>query len=350
MVILYFVMPNTRLDASPVLAGLLGIDWLGFIFHVAGFVLLCCALIFSGSIWPWSSSSAIVAWVFVGVIYIAYVLQQYFNILVPNRQRIFPGDLYKSRVVALISASTWVAGCTYGTTLYYTPLFFAFTRGFSPIDAAVRLLPYILTFIVFTIISSILLPVIRLYAPFYIFGGALVLIGAALQTTIDPNTSPSAVMGHTALIGSGVGCLWQTGVAVITQAVPPARKLDASALFIMMQLGGTALTLALAGCVFQNVGFNFLKDVLGGSDFNDDDIRQALAGVDSRIWDEADAEVMELAVEAVTKVIARLFYIVLAAGAMAFLCGCLMPWKKLEFGKTQQKGNNTEVEVEHEDR
>lgn len=223
LIILYFVMPDTQLDPTPLLAGLLGIDWLGFVFHVVGFVLLCCALIFSGSIWPWSSSSAIVAWIFVGVIYIAYVLQQYFSILAPNRQRIFPGDLFKYRVVALVCASTWVAGCTYGTTLYYTPLFFAFTRGLSPVGAAVRLLPYIVPFIIFTILASIMLPIIRLYAPFYIFGGALILIGAALQTTIDVETSPSAVMGHVALIGSGVGCLWQTGMTIMAHAVPPSR-------------------------------------------------------------------------------------------------------------------------------
>ncbi|EOO01544.1 putative efflux pump antibiotic resistance protein [Phaeoacremonium minimum UCRPA7] len=113
-----------------------------------------------------------------------------------------------------------------------------------------------------------------------------------------------------------------------------------------MQLGGTALTLALAGCVFQNVGFNLLKDAIGNSGFSDEEIRQALAGVDSRVWDEADADVMTVAVEAVTKVIARLFYIVLAAGAMAFLCGCLMPWRKLDFGKAPVKGSDTEAEPE----
>ncbi|KAF6835329.1 efflux pump antibiotic resistance [Colletotrichum plurivorum] len=320
-------------DSVPVLQGLRVIDWTGVVLHIGGFILLCSALIFSGSTWEWSSHSAIVAWVFVGVIYLAYVLQQKFCLLTNKEHRNVPADLLKKRVVALICAATAAAGSCYGVALYYTPLFFAFTRGLDPVEAAVRLLPFIFTFIFFTVVVAGLIPVVGRYAPFYVAGGALAIIGGAVQAQITASTSESRVMGVSSLVGAGIGCMWQTGVAVITQSVPANRRLDVTALFIMFQLAGVSVTLSLAGCVFQNVGFNRLHGALGGLGYSDHDVREALAGLDSRIFTDANPQVVGLVVREVAEVIANTHYIIVASGAVAFLSGCLMSWEKLDFGR-----------------
>ncbi|KAJ9144540.1 Major facilitator superfamily transporter [Pleurostoma richardsiae] len=321
----------------PVTTALLSIDWLGFLLHSAGFILICSALIYSGPTWAWSSSSSIIAWVFVGVIYAAYALQQGLCLLTTRDRRIFPADLFRRRTVALINVATSMGAAAYGVTLYYTPIFFAFTRGFSPVGAAVRLLPYICTFVAFVVLTAGLVPVVRRAPPFYVAGGALIAVGAGLQTRLEPSTREGAVMGHDALIGAGVGCLWQTGVGVMTPTIPPARRMDAVGLFIVMQLGGVALMLSVAGAVFENVGYTFLRDAIGGFGYSEQDIRQALAGVDSKIWTDGSSEVVMLAVGAVTRVIARLHYLVLAAGLLTVACGCAMSWEKIDFGRPSKK-------------
>ncbi|KAK1999213.1 major facilitator superfamily transporter [Colletotrichum falcatum] len=320
---------------ASVVAGLLAIDWTGVVLHVSGFILLCSALIFSGSTWDWSSHSAIVAWVFVGVIYASYLLQQYFCLFTSKENRNVPADLLKNRTVSLVCLATSAAGSCYGIALYYTPLFLAFTRGLEPIQAAVRLLPFIFTFIVFTIVVAGSIPVVGRYAPFYVAGGALVMIGGGLQSQLTARSSEGRIMGVSTLIGAGTGCMWQTGVAIMTQSVPANRRLDATALFIMVQLGGISTTLALAGCVFQNLGYSRLSASLSGLGYSEYDIREALAGQDSKIWAAADRRVAALAVSEVAGVIANIQFIIVAAGALAFLSGCFMRWEKLDFGRTK---------------
>ncbi|KAF9874574.1 major facilitator superfamily transporter [Colletotrichum karsti] len=333
----FLALPNMHApNAVPMMQGLRAIDWAGVVLHVGGFILLCSALIFSGSTWEWSSHSTIIAWVFVGVIYIVYILQQKFCLLTSKERRNIPADILKNRTVILICVATSAVGGCYGIALYYTPLFFAFTKGFDPVDAAVRLLPFIFTFIFFTIITAGIVPVIGRYAPFYVAGGALTIIGGALQAQITATTSESRVMGVSSLIGAGVGCMWQTGVAILMQSVPANRRLDATAMFIMFQLAGVSITLAMAGCIFQNVGFSKLKESLGGSGFSDHDIREALAGLDSKVWSDTDPRVTQVAVGHVADVIANNQYLIVACGIVAFLSGCFMKWEKLDFGRGKQ--------------
>ncbi|KAK2059680.1 major facilitator superfamily transporter [Colletotrichum caudatum] len=336
VVVAFVAMPPIHLAPNISLVdGLLAIDWTGVVLHMAGFILLCSALIFSGSSWDWSSHSAIVAWVFVGVIYASYFLQQYFCLFTSRKNRNLPADLLKNRTVSMICLGTLAAGSSYGIALYYTPLFFAFTKGLEPVQAAVRLLPFIFTFIVFTIVMAGLIPVIGRYALFYVVGGALAMIGGGLQTQLTAQSSEGRIMGVSTLIGAGTGCMWQTGVAVITQSVPANRRLDATALFILVQLGGVSITIALAGCIFHNVGYNRLHASLSGLGYSADDIREALAGQDSKIWAAADRSVAAMAVSDVASVIADIQYIIVAAGALAFLSGCFMKWEKLDFGRTK---------------
>ncbi|WYZ37090.1 hypothetical protein EsH8_II_000596 [Colletotrichum jinshuiense] len=336
VILLSVALPNIRLaDEAPIIAGLLAIDWTGVVLHIVGFILLCSSLIFSGSTWAWSSNSAIVAWVFVGVIYAVYVLQQYFCLFTNEEHRNIPADLLKSRTIALVGMATCAAGSCYGVALYYTPLFFAFTKGLEPVAAAVRLLPFIFTFIVFTIVTAGLIPVIGRYAPFYVSGGALAIIGAGLQAQLTAQTSEARIMGVSTLMGAGTGCMWQTGVAVMAQSVPANRRFDATALFIMLQLSGISITLSLAGCIFQNLGFNRLQGSLAGLGYSEHDIREALAGLDSKIWADADPRVVAIAVQDVASVIADMHYVVIASGAVSFACGCLMKWEKLTFGKVK---------------
>ncbi|TQN64294.1 Efflux pump DEP3, partial [Colletotrichum shisoi] len=336
--ILNFVaLPSIRLAPGlPIVKGLRAIDWIGVVLHTAGFILLCSALIFSGSTWGWSSYSAITAWVFVGVIYAVYFFQQYFSLFTSKENRSIPADLLKDRTVALVCLGTFAAGSCYGIALYYTPLFLAFTKGLEPIQAAVRLLPFIFTFIVFTIVMAGLIPVVGRYAPFYVIGGVLTMLGAGLQSQLTVESSEGRIMGVSTLIGAGTGCMWQTGVAILTQSVPADRRLDATALFIMVQLGGISITLALAGCIFQNLGYSRLHGPLSALGYSEYDIREALAGLESNIWATADRDVVQFVVGEVAGVIADLQFVIVASGALAFLSGCFMKWQKLDFGRTKE--------------
>ncbi|KAI6514109.1 hypothetical protein MCOR05_011986 [Pyricularia oryzae] len=262
------------------------VDWLGWILHCASFLMLFSSLIFSGSHWPWDSYSAIVAWVFAGLLFSMYAVQQHLCIWTTRKHRIFPVDaLREVRTVLPVGLSTAMAAAAYGITLYYTPLFFSFTRGFEPVEAAVHLLPYIGTFVGMTVLSSALLPRLRLYPVLYVLGGALMIIGGALQTSMTADSPVGLVMGNLALVGAGVGLIFQQGAAVLkTLARSDATKeSDHVVVFLIMQLGGVALFMSVGGCIFQNLGFKYVSDALvdAGVRISDAEVRQALGGLHS---------------------------------------------------------------------
>lgn len=217
--------------------------------------------------------------------------------------------------------------------IQYTPIYFAFTRGTGAVASAVRLLPFTGVFVFMMFLVGGLLPRIRYYMPFYVAGAIFMLVGAGCQQTITPQSSEGYVMGLEALVGAGIGILWQVGVPVSSVVLPPHQRLDAAAVFNVAQLGGVAISLSIAGSIYQNVGFDLVRDAVDGFGYPDSDVRLLLGGVQSSILSAAHPEIVPRAVEAVTDTILRCFYLSVAAGAICFVAACCMKFEALEFKK-----------------
>lgn len=334
------LMPSYSL-APPVSLGqrLRKIDPLGIIGNMAAPVLFAIAMTFSGPIWAWDDARTIVIWVVFGVVFVAWIAQQYFCVFTSPQERAFPMHILPRRDLIPIWIGTGCAGASYAITLYYTPLFFAFVKGSSEMQQTVRLLPFILVFIVIVLTTGATLPAIGRYQIIYIVGGIFTLAGAAsMAALMDDDTAESLVMGLEAVIAIGLGMHWQHGASICNVInKEPKSKVDSIVLITMAQMGGIAVALAMGGAIYQNVGFNLLSDALAGQDYSDHDIREALAGVSSRVWNSRDPVVLARGVEAVAKVIAREFWIVAAGGALCLVCGLLMKREKLDFGKPKKE-------------
>lgn len=279
-----------------------------------------------------------------GCLFVLYLRQQIYAYFTTTVKRAIAVDLLRIGAVSPTALGTLAAGFPYMVTLYYIPLFLAFTKGDSSLQSAVSLLPFISAFIIFAILAGGLLPRIRRYALFYMFGGVCITVGGAVLTTIDENTSIATIRGLTSLIGAGTGCIFMTGASVMTAAVPEQRRMDVTALFILSQLSGISVSIALTSAIYQNVGFSTLKAVVAGAGIasSDQQLRQILAGLDSDLLLLAGPEYVAKAIRAITAVIARLFYLNVGSGVLAFCAGFLMDWQPLEFGSTA-KGDATEV-------
>ncbi|QYS97939.1 Efflux pump antibiotic resistance [Trichoderma simmonsii] len=343
------------------------IDWTGAISHFAFVILSSMVLIFSGSTWDWGFGGTIAVWVITGVLFIFYTVQQLKPLFTTREHQIFPVTLFfENRNFLLIFISTFAAGGSYGIALYYTPLFFAFTQGLSPISAAVRLLPYIGSFILSTVAAAILLPRLRIFPPFYILSGAMMLAGAGGLSTLKPNTPDGRILGLDTLVGVSVGLIWQTGNAVMSRLVSDTPGLDKSnpvevernearkaslrqdtaMIHLVSQLFGVSVALSCAGCVFQNLGYNKLHNSISGlGNFSDKDIRDALAGVDSSIFRAGqDPRVIGLAIEGITTTIGKIEWIAFAGGAITLIAGLCMKWEKLDF-EVQSSDSIEEMKV-----
>ena len=310
------------------MAKLASIDWISAVFFAATFALFMVVLTFAGSSWAWDSSTIIILWVFFGVAFLSFALQSYFSFFTNNR--LYPVHFLKDRTMILLYLTTAAGATGLGITVYYIPLFFQFTKGDSAIHAAVRLLPFVALNIFFTLFSGGLLAGFGRYMPFYLVGGILMLVGGSLMYTVTATSAAATIYGYEVLIAVGAGLVSQIGYSI---AAAKVRASDASAaigFLTVAQLGTLAITLSMAGALFQNLGYSYLKDVLVDYNFSEAELRAALAGAQSAILAHSDQQVVELAIGAIVKIITKIFALIIAAGSLCAVCSVFMRREKLD--------------------
>jgi len=306
------------------------LDWLGICLNAFVWVFLIIALTMSGSTWTWSSGTAITFWVLAGFFLVTYVLQQAFTVFTSKGNRIFPVQFLGRKEFILLFVVTAAASTSFAVPLYYIPLFFQFTRGDTPLQAAVRLLPYILMFIFFVMLAGGSLPAVGRYAPYYPIGGVLIMIGGALMATlVHPDTPNANIYGYTVLIGIGTGLTFQNGYSVAAAIVKPGAKEDGQAIGYIntAQVGCIALGLSMAGCIYQNVGYNTLAADLASYHLPEAAVRSALAGAESTLFQQE--ALRDITIAAVVGTMSKLYWLVFAGGAMLVASAPFLRWSKL---------------------
>ena len=158
------------------------------------------------------------------------------------------------------------------------------------------------------------------------------LIGGALMHTINPQTSAAKVYGYQVLLGVGAGLTLQTAYTVIALKVLPS-EVPAGICFINVgQIGSLTIALSIAGCIFQNVGLRELNNALAQFHFSESDLRNALGGFESVIFEDI-GEIQGIAQVAIVQTISKLWIMQIAAGAIGIVSGILMGPEKVDFQK-----------------
>jgi hypothetical protein len=297
-------------------------------------VIFIVVVSFSGSVYAWGSGPSIALWVVFGACLIAFILQQAFAIFTTTENRIFPVHFLKSRSLVLLFVVTGSGSAAFSITLYYIPLFFQFTKGDSALGAAVRLLPFICLFIFSVMAAGATLPIIGRYNLYYLVGGSLTLIGASLLHTINTTTPSGRIYGYEILVAAGSGLVWQLAYAIALVKAPPKDSTKALGFINLAQIGTTALSLAIAGSLFQNLGFDELKRAFAGYPYPDDYLRSALAGRISPVFSSNDETVIRIAVVAIAETIRKMFAPAIAGAALLIASTLLMRFEKLNLGIT----------------
>ncbi|KUI67464.1 hypothetical protein VM1G_03113 [Cytospora mali] len=339
LVPVWLVFPSytvPRPAGSTLWTQLADIDWVGAVLHAGTFLTLSMAMTLSGSEYDWSESSAMALWAIGGLSLCCYVIQQKFSIFTTPSKRIFPCHLLRNHTVVSANMGSFCAAFAYSIGLYYFPIFFSLVHGHSPVQSAVRFLPFIGVFIAGSIVAGGLLPVIGRYKIMYMIGGPIILTSGALITTqMRPSASESTVMGLEALLGFGAGLVFSYAMPISTAVLPPEELMAAACLSNLSTLGTISLSLSIAGVVFQNVGHRLLKDAMGPYGFSKQDIKLALGGAASPIWEASDPAIQKLAISAVAWTINTVFWLVLTAGAVCTVASLAMSWEKLDFRKAK---------------
>ncbi|CAD0105869.1 unnamed protein product [Aureobasidium uvarum] len=310
------------------------VDWLGAFLFAGMFAILQVALTFSGSLWKWNEAGPIALWVVFAVFLIAFIVQQGLSIATTPSHRLFPVHFLKSRTMILLYTGTAASSTGLGLGVYYIPIFFQFTKGDSPIKAAVRLLPYICVFVTAVMLSGGLLPVLGRYQPFYIVSGVLIVIGGALMHTVHLETSTTSIYGYEVLMAFGAGMSMQVAYSVAVAIADKIDTLNAVGFINVAQIGSLSIGLSIAGCLYQNLGFDNIKNALASYSFSDTEIRAALGGAHSAILASGDLVLQRLVLGAIAATLRDIWILTIVAGAVALVSGVLMKREKLNLEMT----------------
>jgi hypothetical protein len=157
-VYLLYLPPIHPAPGKTVRQKLASIDWVGVVLSAGIVVTFTMVLTFAGVSWPWKDARTIVVFIILGLLLVLFVVQQKFYLFTTREQRIYPAHLLRSRSQALLYIGTSAAVTNLFVPTYYIPLYFQFVNNDTAIEAAVRLLPFIILLITSNMLSGVILP------------------------------------------------------------------------------------------------------------------------------------------------------------------------------------------------
>ncbi|KAI9785099.1 MAG: hypothetical protein M1816_000510 [Peltula sp. TS41687] len=240
-------------------------DWIGIAIFFGGTTCFTMAINFGGTTYAWDSGPQITLWVMSGVLLLAMALVTIYHPFVAAKDKLYPAHFLKRLELVNLQLQLFLISGVTLTTAYYIPLYFQFTQGDSALRAAVRLLPFIVMLVFFTLVNGATMPKLGFYMPWYLFGSALALMGTSLMYTVNYNTSPSKIYGYTALMGIGAGCFVGASFAVVQALVAPEEIINAVGFMSVAQDMGIVVLLAIAGTIYQNIAIQKIQQVLPGT-------------------------------------------------------------------------------------
>ncbi|KAL1870692.1 hypothetical protein Daus18300_005012 [Diaporthe australafricana] len=309
---------------------LVSLDYVGFVLSAAMWVTFAMGFISAGGIWDWSDGRTITLIVVFAILFISYALQQYFCILTTPETRSFPGHLLRSRTQIQMYITTTCANTGMFFTTFYIPIYFQFTQNDTSLMAAVRLLPYLLITITFNLLAGWALPKVKYYMPICLLSGVMMtLSGALFLAYLQPSTPTAQIYGFSVLMAVGTGITMQLGYAVASLKAGPADMLSAINLQNVAQIGATVICLVIASQAFQSNAVRNMSGVLAGEGFSNADIRGAVAGAQSQLFESLTPDLRVAATRAITDAMQRSFIIPLVAGIVGLINALLMSREKL---------------------
>jgi MFS family permease len=303
------------------------IDYAGITLQAGMLSALLLAVNLGGVTFPWDSGRIIALFVVSGVLLITLGVQQVWHIFTTEERRIIPVQFFRSRTVLILFCCTAANGALTFVPTYMIPLFFQFTRTDGPMDAGVRLIPFIVVLIVFILGNGVIVSKLGYYMPLYLVGGSLVVIGAALMYMIDQDDSESRVYGFTVIIGAGTGMFSQVAFSVAQAVVDNANIAPAIGFITLAQFVGITLSLALANAILLNEGQSEIQGLLPNVPLAD--IQDAILGARSDLVRSLAPDVQRRVLGAIVSAIDKTYILVMVGGALTIALSLVMRREKL---------------------
>ncbi|KAI2626422.1 MFS general substrate transporter [Hypoxylon sp. NC1633] len=244
--VFFFLKVHT--PKTPIVKGLLAMDWLGTIAIVGATVMFLLGLGYGGVLYPWNSVTVICLIVFGLVAAGLFIIIEWKVAKYP----VTPLRLFQSTSNIAVFGIAYFHGCIFIANLYYLPLYFQTALGASPLLSGVYLLPVAVTLSVASSLTGVYISKTGRYRPPIYFGLVMLTLGTGLYINLQAYASWPRIIIYQIISGIGLGPVFHAPIIAIFSLTKPADIASAAAAFFFYRDTATAMSIVLGGVIFQN--------------------------------------------------------------------------------------------------
>ncbi|EPS26131.1 Efflux pump roqT [Penicillium oxalicum] len=236
-------------QARPNLRDLLGkLDPIGTILFLPAIVCLLLALQWGGNQYAWGNYRIIVLFAVSGALLVAFLGCQIWS----GDNATLPPRIMRNRN---IWSSAWFAltlNGAYMVFIYYLPIWFQAVKSASATKSGIMIIPIVLAVVIVSILSGAAVTAFGYYNPLMILAPLVLVVGAGLLTTLEPNSGSAKWIGYQILVGTGAGLGQQLPFMVVQTVLPIGDVPIGTAVLTFCQTLGGAIFISVAQTVFTN--------------------------------------------------------------------------------------------------
>lgn len=223
------------------------IDYLGAALLTVGITSIVLVTTWGGSEYAWTSAR-IMELIGIGVAaLVGFVFWQ-----TRAAEPVVPLHIFRSRNFTLMSVIGFITGFVmFGATLFL-PLYQQSVQGASATNSGLLLLPMLGAMLVTSLVAGRVTTNSGRYKVFPVAGGALMIVGLYLLSTMDTGTSRFTSGVFMAVLGLGMGCLMQITMLVAQNSVEMQDMGVASSSTTLFRTLGSSFGVAIMGALFNN--------------------------------------------------------------------------------------------------
>lgn len=255
-IVVLLLLPPSNVTGDPK-DKLKAIDIWGTIFSSIAIVLILIPVSGGGSYFEWSSPMVISMLSIGGVSAVLFIIVEWKVAVMP----MMPLRLFRNRAVCAIFIQNFLFGIVYYSHLYYLPIYYQNTRGYSTMLSAALTIPFVAGQAVVSVLSGQYISRTKRYGEVIWAGYGLWTLGAGLVLLWDRHTPKWKIVIILLVEGAGVGSVFQpTLVAVQAHSHKHDRAVVISLRNFLRSMGG-ALGLAISATIFSNVLSKSLRNL-----------------------------------------------------------------------------------------
>ena len=223
------------------------IDYLGALLLVSGVSSLLLGLSVYGPQDGWQNSKTLLTIAAAIVLMLLFIFQES-----RAKEPIIPLTLFRNHTFSVTSVMAFIIGAGMFGAIIMLPLYFQIVKGDSATSAGLKLIPFMIGIVTFSIVSGKLITKHGHYKRFPIMGLSLMSVGLFMLSTLTQTTPFWQLAIYAVLIGAGLGLSMQTIVIALQNSVEFRDMGVATSANTFFRSIGATMGVALFGTVYAS--------------------------------------------------------------------------------------------------